>query len=82
MDDLISSVYRSVADNISIPEGKGKGKGGNDTRICHIDNSSVGYNDTSLFRNVFNSFRLESDHSVEDVTNRVFYYVTFICYLI
>ena len=25
MDDLISSVYRSVADNISIPEGKGKG---------------------------------------------------------
>lgn len=68
MGSLILSMYRSVADNISIPQNIG----GNYTRFCHVGDSGVGCSDTSLFGDITNSFRLESDCSVDETTNRLF----------
>ena len=68
MGSLISSMYRSVADNISIPQNIG----GNYTRFCHVGDSGIGCNDTSLFGDITNSFRVESDYSVDETTNRAF----------
>ena len=68
MGGLISSMYRSVADNISIPQNIGD----NYTIFCHVGDSGVGCSDTSLFGDITNSFRLESDHSVVEAINRVF----------
>ena len=61
-------MYFPVTDNISIPEVVG----GDDTKFCHVTNSDVGCSGTALFGDISNSFRLESNHSVELDPERFF----------
>ena len=68
MDGPILSVHCSVAGNIFIPWGIA----GDDDRFYHVAKNGVGCSDTSLFGDISNMFRLESDPSVEEATNRVF----------
>ena len=68
VDGLVLSVHCPVTDNTYIPENTGSG----DTRLYHVAYFDVGGSDTSLFRDILNSFRLESDHSVEEATARIF----------
>ena len=68
VDCSISTMYRSVADNMSVLEGTG----GNDTSFCLVTDANIGCSHTSLFENISPSLRLESDQSIEEATNSVF----------
>ena len=65
VDGLVSSLYYLVTGNISIS----KNTGGDDIRLCHVANSDAGSSDVSLFGDITNSFRLESNRSIEEDAN-------------
>ena len=68
VDCSISSVCPLVTYNMSIPENTG----GDGTRVYHVAEASVGCSNASLFGDISNSFRLESTHSIEEATDRLF----------
>ena len=68
VDYSYSSVYRSLADNISRLERTG---GGN-TSFCRVVASGDTSSDTYLLGDMSHSLILASDHSVEEAANRVF----------
>ena len=45
---------------------------GDDTELCPVANSDVGGSNVSLFGDITNNFSLESDHSVEEATEKMF----------
>ena len=62
-----SSILTMYTDNISWLESTGD----DGTSFCQVADSSMDYNDTILLGDMFHSLRLESDHYVEEATNRV-----------